>query len=122
MLQQKASVSFEDAVLIAQSVEMSKKEASQMQTAEYEVKALRKPTTFRSTNFGRKCFRCGKISHTIRNCTAKNLMCKKCGKEGHIQVVCLSAQNAPYEQKQVENAAVDTDGYSSEDEYPELNQ
>lgn len=39
----------------------------------------------------KSCFRCGKPSHPISQCAAKNVVCHNCGKLGHYAKVCKSA-------------------------------
>jgi hypothetical protein len=40
----------------------------------------------------RKCYRCGSTGHLANSsqCTAKNVECRKCKKEGHYEKMCLS--------------------------------
>ena len=38
---------------------------------------------------GKKCFRCGRFPpHAFHQCPAKNIICHRCGKQGHFQSHC----------------------------------
>uniref|UniRef100_A0A6P7GNN2 Uncharacterized protein LOC114344610 isoform X1 n=1 Tax=Diabrotica virgifera virgifera TaxID=50390 RepID=A0A6P7GNN2_DIAVI len=58
-----------------------------------------------SNNRNRACYRCGDTSHLADKCNKKHLICNFCKNVGHIQKVCLKAQQNSHRQVNSVNSA-----------------
>ncbi|XP_031332347.1 uncharacterized protein K02A2.6-like [Photinus pyralis] len=115
LLQQTApTFTFDKAVELALSIEMSKCESKQLQSNSSQINLVSKinenskPSTskkkFERKNYNTtkpcgiaslfgKCFRCGNQNHNANDCFAKLKTCTKCGTKGHLANVCLKSAN-----------------------------
>ncbi|XP_050515486.1 uncharacterized protein K02A2.6-like [Diabrotica virgifera virgifera] len=62
-------------------------------------------TSTMSNNPNRACYRCGDTSHLADKCNKKHLICNFCKNVGHIQKVCLKAQQNSHRQVNSVNSA-----------------
>lgn len=115
-LLEQEEMSFEDAVRIAQNVEVAEKEASLLQgpvnnTTRIEVNTVRKSAPVKiNTSSGSgvhqqhnqlRCYRCGG-PHPANTCPYVGYQCRKCSKKGHLAKVC---RNKSIQQVTVEDTS-----------------
>lgn len=82
---------FKDAIKTARSIEISKKQISEMnfENTASHVDAIKRT---QSTN-GRGCLRCGSLHSRDSTCPALDRICSYCSKKGHYETVCFKKKN-----------------------------
>ena len=98
LLGEKATMTFEQGVQIAQSIDLASKEASSIQhslevasSSSVGVNKIAQPKFRPKRNFqpqNKTCSVCGEGGHVAENCKHKNATCHNCGKTGHISWNC----------------------------------
>lgn len=114
-------ISFEKTIEIASAIEKASQGARDiLSVPSFAVNKISdKPkspkSTFSRDKENRRCFRCGKNTHTAKYCKIKNLVCSLCKKPNHVASVCFSRErgvNSLRQEEQVSSTPITTDEHS----------